>query len=62
MTPSGKNDGSGFDIPEYTIWFLPPIYPKQELSVKENAEYLKEQNFLAWKELYEKVYCTTLEY
>ena len=62
MTPSGKDDGNGFDIPEYTVWFLEPIYPKEGLSIKENTEYLKEENFKAWKELYEKVYGIPLEY
>lgn len=62
MTPSKKDDGNGFDIPEYTVWFLKPIYPKEELSIKENTEYLKEENFKAWKELYERVYNIPLEY
>jgi hypothetical protein len=41
---------------------LPPIYPKQELSFKENIEYLKEENFKVWKELYENVYHKPLSY
>ena len=57
-----KLDGLGFNIPAYTIWFLPAIYPKAELSEKENAEYLKDENYRVWKELYEKVYGIPLKY
>ncbi len=62
MEDSGKKDGAGFEIPAYTIWFLKPIYPKAELSFKENIEYLKNENYKAWKELYEKVYNLPLRY
>lgn len=62
MEESGKKDSAGFEIPAYTIWFLPPIYPKQNLSLKENIEYLKNENYRVWKELYEKVYNTPLRY
>jgi hypothetical protein len=44
------------------LWFLPAIYPKKELTVKENAEYMKEQNFSAWKEVYQREYGVPLEY
>ncbi len=62
MENSGKKDGCGFDIPAYTVWFLPPIYPKQEFSFKENVEYLKNENYRLWKDLYEKVYQIPLKY
>ncbi|MBR2869917.1 MAG: 1-acyl-sn-glycerol-3-phosphate acyltransferase [Clostridia bacterium] len=62
MEDTDKLDGEGFNIQEYTIWFLPPIYPKKELSEKENTEYLKEENYRVWKELYEKVYGIPLTY
>ena len=57
-----KLDGDGFKIQAYTIWFLPPIYPKKELRDKENAEFLKEETYKAVKELYEKVYGAALTY
>lgn len=57
-----KIDNDGFNIPAHTIWFLPPIYPKKELNDKENVQYLKEENFKLWKELYEKVYNKKLVY
>ena len=62
MQDTNKLDGEGFNIQEYTIWFLSPIYPKKELSEKENTEYLKEENYRVWKELYEKVYGIPLTY
>jgi hypothetical protein len=49
-------------VQEFTVWFLPPIYPKKQLSDGQNAEYLKEENYKAWKELYERVYKTPLIY
>lgn len=62
MEESGTKDAQGYDIPAYTIWFMPPIYPKKELSVRDNTEYLKNENYRVWKELYEKVYGIPLKY
>ncbi len=52
----------GYYIEEYTVHFLPAIYPKKELSVLENTEFMKEQNFILWKDLYEKTYNKVLSY
>lgn len=62
MEDSDKIGQDGFNIQAYTVWFLPAIYPKKDLSVKENTLYLKEENFKVWKELYEKVYGVPLKY
>ncbi|MBR2377053.1 MAG: 1-acyl-sn-glycerol-3-phosphate acyltransferase [Clostridia bacterium] len=62
MEDTDKLDGDGFKIQAYTIWFLPPIYPKDDLSDKQNAEYLKEENYKALVNLYEKVYDKPLVY
>ena len=62
MEDSEKTGADGFKLQEYTVWFLPPLYPKEELSDKENAEYLKTANFNCWKNLYEKVYGVPLKY
>ena len=62
LEDTDKVGANGFNIPAHTIWFLPPIYPQKGLTEKENVEYMKEQNFNAWKELYEKVYGVTLKY
>jgi 1-acyl-sn-glycerol-3-phosphate acyltransferase len=62
MEESGKIDADGFDIPMYTVWTLPAIYSKKEFSQKENVEYLKQENYRVWKEIYEKFYHKTLSY
>lgn len=62
MEETNKMDCDGANILNCTIHFLPPIYPKQELSEKENAIYLKDQNYNEWKQLYEKVYGIPLTY
>lgn len=62
MTDSEKTDNDGLKIPEYKLWFLPPIYPKNDCSVKENTDYLLNENYKVWKNLYEKVYSVPLEY
>ena len=62
MEDNAKLDGDGYPVQEFTVWFLPPIYPKKELNDAQNAEYLKEENYKAWKELYERVYKTPLTY
>jgi 1-acyl-sn-glycerol-3-phosphate acyltransferase len=52
----------GFPVQEFTGHVLPVIYPKDELSILENAEYMKNENYRLWKELYEEVYQVKLEY
>ena len=62
MEDTDKLDGDGFKIQAYTIWFLPAIYPKPDLNEKQNAEYLKNENYFALKNLYESVYKIPLTY
>ena len=62
MNDSDKIGGDGFPIQEYTLHFLPAIYPDPEKSTKENMEMLKDKNYAAWKEVYEKVYGIPLTY
>ena len=62
MEDADRLDVNGFNIQAYTVWFLPPIYLKKELSDKENAEYLKTKNYELWKDLYEQVYGIPLKY
>ena len=52
----------GFYVQEYTIHIGEPIYPKSELSNKENMEYMAQRNFEVWKEIYEKEYSMPLIY
>ncbi len=62
MNDSDKIGGDGFPIQEYTLHFLPAIYPDSEKTVKENMEIMKDKNYNAWKEVYENVYGIPLTY
>jgi len=54
-----KKGADEFDF-DYNI--LAPIYPDAKLSAKENVEMMKQANFNAWKDLYEKTYNKKLSY
>ena len=62
MNDSDKIGGDGFPIQEYTLHFLPAIYPDETKSVKENMESMKDKNYAMWKEVYEKTYGIPLTY
>lgn len=62
MEDSEVIDPEGFPVQAYTIHFLPPIYPKAELSKKENIEYMKDENYKVWVDTYEKFYGEKLKY
>lgn len=46
----------------FHLHILKPIYPKEDLSPKENIEYLKSENAKVTKEKYEEFYKIKLEY
>lgn len=62
MKDSQYLDGEGVPVQEYTLHILDVIYPKEELSYKENIEYMKSENERLTKEKYEEVYGQKLEY
>lgn len=62
MSDSDRIGGDGFPIQEYTIHILEPIFPDPEKSIRQNAEYMKNRNFEAWKKVYEETYGIPLEY
>lgn len=62
MRQTDKLNDDGDFIQAYTLHILEPIYPKKDLSLKENIAYLQEKHDLAWKAVYEEVYQTKLEY
>ena len=39
-----------------------PIFPKEELSVRQNAEFMKNENYSVWKKVYEEFYGIPLVY
>lgn len=62
MRDSDVLDKNGFFVQKYTIHFLPPLYPKDNLSKKDNIEYLKNTNYNMCVQTYEKFYGKKLEY
>ena len=62
MQDSEKMGEDGFPIQEYTIHIAPPLYPKEDKSVKENAAFLMEENGRVWRDIYEKAYGIPLTY
>lgn len=62
MEETDKKDADGANVLACKIHFLPPIYPDLTLSEKDCAEKLKDENYAAWKNLYEKVYGKALKY
>lgn len=53
---TGKFDKNGIEKRKFIVNILKPIYPKEELSLKENKEYLLNENEKAWIECYENFY------
>ena len=62
MNDSNKIGKDGFPVQEYTINFEEPIYPDQEVSVKERAEKMRLENADVWKTVYEDFYNVPLRY
>lgn len=51
-----------FPVQQYIIHIEKPIYPKVELSDKENMVQMREENATVWKRVYEEFYQVPLEY
>ena len=62
MTDSDIIGADGFPVQEYTMHVLPPIYPDDNKSAKENAIAMKEKNYALWVDVYEKTYGKKLSY
>ena len=52
----------GFYVQEYTVHIGKPIYPDPDSAVGENAERMKDENYLLWKDIYENYYGIPLVY
>ncbi len=52
----------GFYIQEYTIHIEKPIYPSQNKTHAENVEFMLDENYRLWKDIYEKEYDIPLTY
>ena len=55
-------DNENFKKVNYKIHILNPIYPDQDKSDKENAEWMKQNDYNQKKETYERVYNKVLDY
>ncbi len=62
MEDSNALDGDGFPVQEYTVHILPAIYPDESLGLRAAKENMRQQNYDAWVEVYEKVYNKKLVY
>ncbi len=62
MQDSDVTGEDGFYVQEYTIHISEPIYPKQGLTHRQQAEYMMKRNYELWKEIYETVYHIPLSY
>ncbi len=62
MNDSNKIGEDGFPIQEYIVNIENPIYPKEDLNVKQNTNFMMEKNYKIWKDVYEKFYGIPLEY
>lgn len=56
FTDSDQLDEEGLPLQNYHIHIMPPIYPKPELSQKENIEYLKSENQKVIQNKYKEFY------
>lgn len=45
-----------------TLHIMPPIYPIEHKSIKENIDYMREANYQAWVAKYEEVYAKPMVY
>ena len=62
MEDSDVTDGDGYPVQEYTVNFLPAIYPDKALSPANAAKKMKEENYVAWVKTYEEFYKKPLVY
>ena len=62
MRDTDKVDENGSYVQAYTLHFLKPIYPDEDLTQPQNVAYMKEQNEKECREIYEKVYGIPLTY
>ena len=52
----------GLPTQAYTVHILPPIFPDESLSLRENSEKMCLENYRLWKETYESFYGKELSY
>lgn len=55
-------EDNGFKKSKYTLYIMPPIYPDNEKSLKENKEEMRDKDYKLKKQAYEKAYNKKLDY
>lgn len=54
--PSGRFDGNGIEHKFFTLHIMPPIYPQERASYRENAAFMKAENERMCREKYREIY------
>ncbi len=62
MTDSDILGDDGYPVQEYTVHIGEPITPRKDLDEKENAAWLRDENFAYCRKVYEAFYKRKLEY
>ena len=62
MEDSDHIGRNGFFVQRYTVFIEKPIYPRADITKREQAVDMRDRNYECWKNIYEKFYKTTLEY
>ncbi len=55
-------DNDGFYAQHYTLHICKPVFPKEEYSRQDNVQYMMNENYKEWQEVYEKFYGIPLSY
>lgn len=62
MEDSAEIGADGFPIQEYTVFIEKPIYPESGLTERRQVDAMRDQNYNAWKRIYEEFYGVELTY
>ena len=62
MEDTEKIGDDGFPIQAYTVHILPALFPDNTLTAAKAAKKLCEENYAAWRDVYENFYGIPLEY
>jgi len=62
MEDGDRIGGDGFPVQEYTVFIKEPIYPRDGLTEREQAEEMRDRNYQVWKQIYEEFYGIPLTY
>ena len=62
MEDTEKIGADGFKVQAYTLHFLKPIYPNANLNVRQNQDYMAQENYKVWENVYQTFYKRPLVY